>query len=69
MAWRGWEARVQKEGGDAAGIGQRFAAENIPLQRLQSAGDIANTAVFLASDEAREITGEAINVGGGVVMD
>ncbi len=69
MAWRGWEARVQTEGGDAAGIGRRFAEENIPLQRLQSASDIANTAVFLASDEAREITGEAINVGGGVVMD
>ena len=47
----------------------RFAEENIPLQRLQSADDIANTAVFLASDDAREITGDAINVGGGVVMD
>ncbi|MFP6746398.1 MAG: SDR family oxidoreductase [Alphaproteobacteria bacterium] len=69
MAWRGWEARSNTEGGTAAEIGARFAAENIPLQRLQSADDIANTAVFLASGEAREITGEAINVGGGVVMD
>ncbi|HIF10155.1 MAG TPA: glucose 1-dehydrogenase [Sneathiellales bacterium] len=69
MAWRGWEARSNIEGGTAGDIGENFAAENIPLQRLQSADDIANTAVFLASDEAREITGDAINVGGGVVMD
>ncbi|MDA1097954.1 MAG: glucose 1-dehydrogenase [Proteobacteria bacterium] len=69
MAWRGWEARSRTEGVKAADIGGRFAAENIPLQRLQSAEDIANTAVFLASDAAREITGAAINVGGGVVMD
>jgi NAD(P)-dependent dehydrogenase (short-subunit alcohol dehydrogenase family) len=69
MAWRGWEARGNLEGSNAAEIGDQFAAENIPLQRLQSADDIANTAVFLASDEASEITGDAINVGGGVVMD
>ena len=69
MAWRGWQARSDNEGGSAASIGGRFAEENIPLQRLQSADDIANAAVFLASAEAREITGAALNVGGGVVMD
>lgn len=69
MAWRGWAQRAETEGGSAADVGARFAAENIPLQRPQQAGDIANAAVFLASDEAREITGAAINVGGGVVMD
>jgi len=69
MAWRGWEARGNLEGSNAAEIGDQIAEENIPLQRLQSADDIANTAVFLASDEASEITGDAINVGGGVVMD
>ena len=69
MAWRGWEAKGDTQGTTAADIAGRFAQENIPLQRLQSAEDIANTAVFLASDEAREITGDAINVGGGVVMD
>ena len=50
-------------------IGGHFAEENIPLRRLQSADGIANAAVFLASAEAREITGAALNVGGGVVMD
>jgi len=69
MAWRGWQARSDNEGGTATSIGGRFANENIPLQRLQSADDIANAAVFLASAEAREITGAALNVGGGVVMD
>ena len=69
MACRGWEARGNLEGSNAAEIGDQIAEENIPFQRLQSADDIANTAVFLASDEASEITGDAINVGGGVVMD
>ncbi|MBT3331765.1 MAG: SDR family oxidoreductase [Rhodospirillaceae bacterium] len=67
MNWR--LERVAAEGGSAGDIGNSFAAENIPLQRLPSAEDIANTAVFLASPEASEITGETINVGGGVVMD
>lgn len=69
MAWRGWQARADGEGGDAGSIGANFAEENVPLRRLQSAEDIANAAVFLASGEASEITGGAINVGGGVVMD
>ena len=62
-------ARGDLEGSNAADIGDQITVENIPLRRLQSADDIANTAAFLASDEAREITGDAINVGGGVVMD
>jgi NAD(P)-dependent dehydrogenase (short-subunit alcohol dehydrogenase family) len=39
------------------------------LERLQKAEDIARAAVFLASTDAKEITGAALNVGGGVVMD
>jgi len=69
MAWRGWEAAAAAQQATAAELGERFAEENIPLQRLQSANDIANAAVFLASGEAREITGAALNVGGGVAMD
>jgi len=38
----------------------------IPLQRYQTAEDIGNAAVFLASHEAKEITGQAINVCGGM---
>ena len=69
MAWRGWQARAGHEGGDVRSLGAEFAAQHIPLQRLQSAHDIALAAVFLASGEAREITGAALNVGGGVAMD
>jgi NAD(P)-dependent dehydrogenase (short-subunit alcohol dehydrogenase family) len=36
-----------------------------PFKRAQTAEDIGNLAVFLASDLSREITGQAINVDGG----
>jgi NAD(P)-dependent dehydrogenase (short-subunit alcohol dehydrogenase family) len=39
-----------------------------PLRRPQTAEDIANLVAFLVSDEARNITGQAINVDGGAVM-
>jgi NAD(P)-dependent dehydrogenase (short-subunit alcohol dehydrogenase family) len=38
----------------------------IPFKRYQTAEDMGNTAVFLASEEAKEITGQAINVCGGM---
>ncbi len=41
----------------------------IPLGRLCTPEDVANTAAFLASDEAAYITGQAINVSGGAVMN
>jgi meso-butanediol dehydrogenase/(S,S)-butanediol dehydrogenase/diacetyl reductase len=40
----------------------------IPMGRLCTPSDIAGVAVFLASDEAAYITGEAINISGGQVM-
>ena len=40
----------------------------IPMKREQTPEDIGNAAVFLASDEARNITGQALHVDGGVVM-
>lgn len=40
-------------------------AETIPLGRLAEPDDIANAAVFLASDEASMITGTALEVDGG----
>jgi NAD(P)-dependent dehydrogenase (short-subunit alcohol dehydrogenase family) len=39
-----------------------------PLNRFTTAGDVAATAVFLASDAAVGITGEDINVSSGLVM-
>jgi meso-butanediol dehydrogenase / (S,S)-butanediol dehydrogenase / diacetyl reductase len=40
-------------------------SSGIPMGRMQQPVDIANAALFLASDAAREITGEALNVSGG----
>jgi NAD(P)-dependent dehydrogenase (short-subunit alcohol dehydrogenase family) len=40
----------------------------VPMKCEQEPEDIGNTAVFLASDEARYITGQAIMVDGGCVM-
>ncbi len=39
----------------------------IPFGHMQTAEDIGNSVVFLASEEAREITGQALNVCGGMV--
>lgn len=41
----------------------------IPMQRFQTPQDIAALVVFLASDNARNINGESINIDGGVVRD
>ncbi len=40
----------------------------VPLKREQTPEDIANLALFLASEESRNITGQAINVDGGIFM-
>ncbi len=41
----------------------------IPMGRLQDAEHIARVALFMASDDASEMTGQAINVTGGMVME
>jgi 3-oxoacyl-[acyl-carrier protein] reductase len=40
----------------------------IPLQRFGSPRDVAKVVVFLASDAATYITGQVVNVSGGMVM-
>ena len=42
--------------------------KSIPLQRLGQPQEIANLVCFLASDEAAYITGQTLNVDGGMVM-
>lgn len=44
------------------------AAQGIPLQRIPAAVDLAGPILFLASDLARHITGEILNVNGGAVL-
>lgn len=44
------------------------ALKNIPLNRFGNAEEVANTALFLASDLSSYITGEVIKVDGGMAM-
>jgi NAD(P)-dependent dehydrogenase (short-subunit alcohol dehydrogenase family) len=50
---------AKTEGGRAATLQMQA------LQRLAEPADIAEAVVFLASDQARWITGETLNVDGG----
>lgn len=47
----------------------REFAEKIPMKRYGNPAEIADVIVFLASDSARYMTGETVDVNGGLVMD
>jgi NAD(P)-dependent dehydrogenase (short-subunit alcohol dehydrogenase family) len=71
--WQETAARLSKQDGPFKGLEPRAIFENrvkavIPMQREQTPEDIGWAAVFLASEEARQITGQALHVDGGVVM-
>lgn len=54
-----------------AGLSEKVkeeASKNIPLKKLGNPEDVANLVGFLASDAANYITGQVINVDGGMVM-
>jgi NAD(P)-dependent dehydrogenase (short-subunit alcohol dehydrogenase family) len=61
------ETRIQAlEGHDAEWLEAR--GPQMPLGRFQAPQDAAYAAVYLASDESSQVTGDALNVGGGVEM-
>ncbi len=45
------------------------ALQTIPLRRANEPEDVANLVRFLASDQARNITGQSYNIDGGLVPD
>jgi len=56
------------EGLPAREVFERMVAQRIPMGRGQTQDDIGELAAFLASEDARNITGQAINVDGGFFM-
>jgi NAD(P)-dependent dehydrogenase (short-subunit alcohol dehydrogenase family) len=57
---------AEKEGQTMEEAEQRAAAA-VPLKRANEPEDIAATIVFLASPAARNVSGQAFNVDGGLV--
>jgi 3-oxoacyl-[acyl-carrier protein] reductase len=47
----------------------RDIVKGVPLGRLALPEEIANAALFLASDDAAFITGEVLDINGGILMD
>lgn len=57
---------AQKEGISAGEVERRAVAE-VPLKRANEPEDIADAVVFFASRAARNITGQTLNVDGGLI--
>ncbi len=71
--WQELAEHMAKTSPQYAGMAPRQVFESrvnavIPMKREQTPEDIGWSAVFLASEEARNITGQALHVDGGVVM-
>ena len=54
---------------DFTGEKRKNFLNTIPLRRFGEPEDVANMALFLASDMARQITGEISDVDGGIMLD
>jgi NAD(P)-dependent dehydrogenase (short-subunit alcohol dehydrogenase family) len=68
-AGMGIQTQATKAGPMAgAEIFERYYRRQTPLRRMIEGDEIAEAALFLASDGARAITGQALNVDGGFVM-
>jgi 3-oxoacyl-[acyl-carrier protein] reductase len=66
--WRNWLQRTADEqGADAVALRAKFL-NDVALQDISSPEDVANLALFLASDESRTITGQSIPVDAGGYM-
>ncbi|HWM76616.1 MAG TPA: SDR family oxidoreductase, partial [Methylomirabilota bacterium] len=66
-----WE-QIDREWGALDGLGQGEAwkrrIRGIPLGRPERAEDVANVVAFLAGPDSDYMTGQALNVDGGIVM-
>jgi len=62
------DRRVCAENGWEPGTFLKNLAENNPMKRLGTVQETAALVTFLASDEARYINGQAIELDGGLIM-
>jgi meso-butanediol dehydrogenase/(S,S)-butanediol dehydrogenase/diacetyl reductase len=76
VLWTDLWQNISKRGlatvGDSQTTGRQYFEDrlvNVPLGREQTPEDIGNAVAFLVSDRARSITGQALNVDGGAVMN
>lgn len=60
--------RVAAEQGKSVGEVEAGIVAPLPLRTFSTPEDVARLALFLASDEARTITGQSVNVDAGLVM-
>ena len=67
-----WKAWYEQQTVDSQLSYEQWGKQKVerlaPLGRWQTTQDMANMALFLASDRARNITGQTLNVDGGQVM-
>lgn len=67
--WSNWiDGRAIQEG-VARDVMEAEMSAKVPLNRLNEPSDVAALVVFLASDASHTITGQSINVDGGVMWD
>jgi len=62
---KNYHARIAGERGVDVQVVRAEAASDVPLKTISTPEDIANMALFLASDQARTVTGQAICVDAG----
>ena len=69
----GWQRRQQQDpktaGKDPYQLFLEFYEPQFPLRRPQTPEDIGKAVAFLASDDARNITGECLRVDSGMIID
>lgn len=66
--WVNWGKRIAAEQGKSYEDWKAKTLEDVPLRTISQPIDIANLALFLASEESRTITGQSINCDAGGYM-